>query len=147
MKVKPYIISQLKSVPGLQKRTASTKGKATKLENFDRALQNSQVMLFQWDEVGGTYHKLQVNMKLLEVAMQENGGRDTFAAPNTGAPSNASDRAGSGEWLGAQQCTGRARPLRKRPARRSQPLAVKVAALEGRAGEVLQDEQGIQSDR
>ena len=52
----------------------------------------------------------------LVLELGDDGGRDTFAAPNTGAhwmrpqqkghaPSNASDRAGSGEWLGARQCT------------------------------------------
>ena len=52
----------------------------------------------------------------LVLELGDDGGRDTFAAPNTGAhwmrpqqkghaPSNASDRAGSGEWCGALQCT------------------------------------------
>ena len=80
--IKYYLICEVKELPGLKTANwKSTKGKRSKLDYLDDALDRSQLQILRKDPSHGGYLKLVVNYDKMMCLLAQHGGADVFGGP------------------------------------------------------------------
>lgn len=78
--VKPYVLASLSCIPGLKKTGPSSKGKRTKLQNFEEAVSKTSLPLFLWDEAAHEYKRMLLDYDKFATAYNRHGGAQVFGA-------------------------------------------------------------------
>ena len=76
--VRNYLISTVNNLPGLQTTSVSTRGKKSRIQVLDEALEISKCKLLLKDYAAGGYQKLVYNFSKAEDITRELGGEDVF---------------------------------------------------------------------
>ena len=77
--IKPYLVSKT-SIVGLMQVQRSTKGKHTKLQNFETALSKTNMCVFQSDQSSNAFARLRVDLDKLERIHKEHGAESVFGS-------------------------------------------------------------------